>query len=72
MQEAYCPPCSKSFVGGGLPTLDGPWPGWVPTLAGVPTLAWRGTYLGLGVPTLARGYLPGPGGIYLGWGTYHG
>ena len=72
-QEAYCPPCSKSLVGGtylgqggthlcwGVPNLSRgylPWPG--------------GTYFGWGVPTLARvpfltrGYLPWPEGTYLG------
>ena len=35
---------------------------------GVPTLAEGVTYLDQGVPTLARGYLPWPGGTYLGWG----
>ena len=58
MQEAYCPPCSKS-LGWGYPTLA----------RGVPTLAGGGTQLGQGVPTLAGGgYLPWlEGGTYLGW-----
>ena len=80
-QEAYHPPCSKSWwvptlAGGGyLPwlgvlTLARGYPPWwgVPTMArGVPTLAEEG------VPTLARGYLPWPGGTYLTHGgTYLG
>ena len=83
MQDAYRPPCSKSFGGGtylcwGYPPLPGgiylSWGrGEAPTLAGewVPTLAGgRGTYFGWGegVPTLAGG------GAYLGRGrgTYFG
>ena len=62
----------------GIPTLVA---GELPTLArGVPTLAGGGTYLGQGVSTLARGYLPWPGGSHLGqgyppwpgWGTSPG
>ena len=33
----------------------------IPTLAGVPTMAWGGTYLG------QVGYLPWPGSTRLGW-----
>ena len=47
------------------------WPGRgvrVPTLAGgIPTLVWWGTYLGLPpILTWPEGYLPWPGGYYLG------
>ena len=56
-QEAYCLPCSKSWGGGGVPTLA----------MGVSTLA-GGTYLGHRVPTLARGYLPWLRDTHFGWG----
>ena len=53
--------------------------GWVPILAGVPTLAKGGTYLGQGylpwprgIPTLAGGYLPWPGVPTLTRGTHLG
>ena len=62
MQEAYHPPCSKSSRRG-VPILDGGG-----TYLGVapPILTWPGvTFLGQGVPSLAMGYLPWPGGTYL-------
>ena len=64
MQEAYRPPCSKSFgrggsyLGQGVPTTDR----GIPILAGV-------TYLGWGYLLWPRGYLPWPRG-YPPWPGY--